>query len=57
MQSGALSLVQIHGDTVLSLVEPYYVSAWVYSMYLSLCCYTPCIYGIRELVSTTFESD
>ena len=31
-QSGALSLVQISIDTVLSLVEPYYAGAKVYAM-------------------------
>ena len=31
-QSGALSLVQIHPDTVLSLVELYYAGAKVYAI-------------------------
>ena len=31
-QSGALSLVQISGDTLLSLVEPYYAGTKVYAI-------------------------
>ena len=46
-QSGALSLVQIHPDTVLSLVELYYAGAKVYAIttHLKTCKMPPLHWG------------
>ena len=42
-QSGALSLVQISRDTVLSLVEPYYAGAKVYAITTEAFCASWCV--------------